>query len=1018
MANIKNFGLIGVGSDLQLGKAGARIVNNAGTFNLKAANGTTDAALTSAGITSSGNVTLSAGNLIIDAQAGKISIGGIDVISKSANGHVKLDGTSGVVLPTGSTAQRGTAELGQIRVNSDVENAATVEFYDGDGWVSLATGGSTGTLQAELDAVEASLGAGVLGDGTFNGAAFTDSATGATSFTDAINLVAAAAASKDSLDEILPGTAGQIIYNDNGTWTAGSTGATSGVQGYDAGLAALAAKSSTGILVQTGADTYESRSMVQPTEGLTITDADGVAGNPTFALANDLAAIEGLTGTGFAVRTGTDTWAQRSVTGTAGRVEVTNGDGVASSPTIDLATVTDSGAGAFKKVTVDSYGRVTGTADVDASDITALVDTVYVNIAGDTMSGTLDMGNNLITGLASPVNGGDATNKAYVDNAVAGMTWKSAAQLLSDVDVSLSGSFTGFTIDGVSLSAANAGFRILLINQTTDTENGIYELTDAGEGNYLLVRTTDSDAPDGSELRGAAIFVIEGTTYSDTGWVQSNQYLVDFANQEWVQFSGGGAYSAGEGLTLTGTTFSINLGAGVTSLPTDEVGLDVEAGKAIQLTSNATDGKLTFVLDTDSGLEQSAAGLKISAAGVTNAMLANSAIILDADTGTGSVSLGGTLNVIGTATQGIETSTADGTITVNALSATTTQKGVASFADANFTVTDGAVSIKDAGVSNAKLVNSSITFAGNAGVADPVALGETVTISSADTAITVTAGTNALSIQLNTVDVAHGGTGLTTVTAGQVLFGGAGNTITQDADFAFNSTNNTLTVGAATISAPAGGDLTIASTTTDGDINLVPNGTGSVIIGPAGAGVIAADAGQTLTVTGNNTLVLESTSGDVVLKLADNTTDKVTVSGPSATDYASNLADADLVNKLYVDQAIQAGAASGSIKAVKATVNLGATGTTNIGAALPAGATILSVKVQVTSADTGTGTLEIGKVGLTGGYMTTSENDTQTVGMYVAETYVVEASSVQVIATVAGTVVSGSANVIVEYQVA
>jgi hypothetical protein len=198
---------------------------------------------------------------------------------------------------------------------------------------------------------------------------------------------------------------------------------------------------------------------------------------------------------------------------------------------------------------------------------------------------------------------------------------------------------------------------------------------------------------------------------------------------------------------------------------------------------------------------------------------------------------------------------------------------------------------------------------------------------------------------------------------------------------------------------------------------LIPNGTGAVVIGNPGAGVIASDAGQTLTITGNNTLVLESTSGDVVLKLAAGATDKVTVSGPTAAEYATGLADADLVNKLYVDQGA-ATAASGSVKAVNATVNLGVAGATNIGAALPAGATILRVKVQVTSADTGTGTLVIGKAGATSAYMTDVESDSQTLGMYLAETYVVEAASTQVIATVAGSAVSGSANVIVEYQLA
>jgi hypothetical protein len=98
---------------------------------------------------------------------------------------------------------------------------------------------------------------------------------------------------------------------------------------------------------------------------------------------------------------------------------------------------------------------------------------------------------------------------------------------------------------------------------------------------------------------------------------------------------------------------------------------------------------------------------------------------------------------------------------------------------------------------------------------------------------------------------------------------------------------------------------------------------------------------------------------------------------------------------------------------------LSSSGTTSIGAALPTGSTILSVKVNVTVADTATGTLSVGKAGNVSAYMTTTENDTQTIGLYMAEEIVTEAGSVQIIATVAGTPGgSGSAVVLVEYQLA
>lgn len=107
------------------------------------------------------------------------------------------------------------------------------------------------------------------------------------------------------------------------------------VQAYDPGLAALAAFNTNGLLVQTADNTFAGRTLTAPAAGLTITNPAGTAGNPTFALANDLAALEGLGSTGIAVRTAADTWAQRSVTVTASTgLAVTNGDGVAGNITL------------------------------------------------------------------------------------------------------------------------------------------------------------------------------------------------------------------------------------------------------------------------------------------------------------------------------------------------------------------------------------------------------------------------------------------------------------------------------------------------------------------------------------------------------------------------------------------------------------------------------------------------------------------------------------------------------------
>jgi len=80
------------------------------------------------------------------------------------------------------------------------------------------------------------------------------------------------------------------------------------VQAYDADLTALSVNATSGLWAVTGPGTGAARTLTGPAVGVTVTNGNGVAGDPTIALANDLLAVEGLSGTGIARRTSTDNW--------------------------------------------------------------------------------------------------------------------------------------------------------------------------------------------------------------------------------------------------------------------------------------------------------------------------------------------------------------------------------------------------------------------------------------------------------------------------------------------------------------------------------------------------------------------------------------------------------------------------------------------------------------------------------------------------------------------------------------
>lgn len=155
--------------------------------------------------------------------------------------------------------------------------------------------------------------------------------------------------------------------------------------------------------------------------------------------------------------------------------------------------------------------------------------------------------NTAITGT-DPTSASHLTTKQYVDNALNGLSWKHPVRVATTANITLSGTQT---IDGI---AVIAGDRVLVKNQTTQSNNGVYVVA---SGAWTRATDFDSISPI-DEINSAAVFVAVGTTQADTGWTQTAEVTtVGTDNIVFVQFSAAGAYVGGAGLTLTGNTFDV-----------------------------------------------------------------------------------------------------------------------------------------------------------------------------------------------------------------------------------------------------------------------------------------------------------------------------------------------------------------------------------------------------------------------------------------------------------------------------
>ena len=386
-------------------------------------------------------------------------------------------------------------------------------------------------------------------------------------------------------------TASAIVARDaSGNFTAGTitanlTGNVSGSSGSTTGNAATATALQTARAIN-GVNFDGTAAITVAAAAGTLTGTT-LASNVTASSLTSVGTLGSLTVTNPI--TGSVTGSSGSTTGNAatatalatGRTIAITGDIAYTSPSFDgtgnvtaagtLATVatpgSTGGSTAIPIITINAKGLTTSitTAAVIAPAGTLSGNTLAAGVTASSLTSLGTIANLTATAgtiSTTPTASTDIANKLYVDTVAQGLDAKASCVAATTADITLTGAQT---IDGVSVVAGN---RVLVKNQSLSQNNGLYL---CASGSWT--RTTDANTWDA--LTSAFTFIEQGTVNGDCGFVCTANAggTLGTTALPWSQFSGAGTFTAGTGLTLTGSVFSLtspvavaNGGTGLTSL--------------------------------------------------------------------------------------------------------------------------------------------------------------------------------------------------------------------------------------------------------------------------------------------------------------------------------------------------------------------------------------------------------------------------------------------------------------------